>query len=260
VWHNGSSAMSKKRQQIPMPDNTPPAHHPPADKRRRGAQVSRVARRPLAVQAMPVITENHPGKKPPHEVTEHPQKSPPPRRPSSAPHRIDLDATDLGRRSPFTLDQEKMIRYYATRIYQEKFKDATPRPQEMMGKALANLSQSSVSAVLLGKQTLSVERAELLAKLAGFESLRAMIGEFGLVAAVSDQAGSGTVAGGGAVWMQNLKKCVDYFGENNWPAWVVAAARAGIFGAEDVSPKEWERRLHALGAYMAKFKQPKADA
>lgn len=174
---------------------------------------------------------------------------PPPSRPASATHRLALEP-EFSRRSPFTIDQETVIRFQANRVYQEQFKDRVDQPQAMMGRALANLSQSSVSAVLNGKQTLSPERGELLAKLAGFPSLRDMIGDFGASAIMGDATPPTGV-------YPNLKTCIDFHGEFTWPPWVIASARAGIFGADDVEPKEWARRLQELSAFIGKFKTTK---
>lgn len=223
--------MARKRQQIPLSAE---------DVRRYQSLLERVANRRNMVEPIGTQMETKPV---------------PPKRSSSAPHRLDIEG-ELGRRSPFTLEQEKIVRYFMNRVYQEQYKDQTEQPQAMMGKALANLSQSSVSAVLNGKQTLSPERGELLAKLAGFENLRAMIGDYGPSATMGE-----TVATSDTMNIQarfpNLRKCLEYHGERSWQPWVVAAARAGIFGEVDVDPKIWEKRLHDLETFMAKYKNPK---
>lgn len=148
------------------------------------------------------------------------------------------------RRPTFDLKQKKIIRDTARAVFEEKFK-GKEAPQKKMGLALG-LSQTSVSALLLGTYVPSVQVAEEIALLAGYENLRALIGPYlhgerEHVDGIEPPPSSGP----SLRTYPNLHKCIAFHGEDAWPAYVIAAAKAGYY-ADDVSPKDWVARLDAL--------------
>lgn len=146
--------------------------------------------------------------------------------------------TKRKRRETFNTWQKAKLKHVANEVFDTKFK-GKPSPQAKMALALGNLSQTSVSAMLAGKYTPSVQVAELLAQLAGVEDLRDLVGDYYVAGETPDPPlVDGTP-------MPNLRACVAYHGTERWPAWVVAAAKAGAF-SDDVSPAEWEKRLDKL--------------
>lgn len=135
----------------------------------------------------------------------------------------------------FTSDQERRILEVARNVFDEQFKDK-PSAQINFGRALGNLSQPSVSALLKGTYVPGVRRAEYIAHLAGYASLKEMIGPY---LHMPDELQARRQ-------MPNLETAIAFYGEEHWPAWTVAAARAGYFSGDDVSPLEWAQRLDKL--------------
>lgn len=142
------------------------------------------------------------------------------------------------RREAFNTWQQAKLRTVAHEVYEKKFKGHS-EPQVKMGLALGGLSQTSVSAMLLGKYNPSVQVARELALLAGVERLEDLIGDY-------YQPGEDETPPSAADHvLPNLRACVAYHGADRWPAWVVAAAKAGAF-PNDCSPAEWAKRLDSL--------------
>lgn len=142
------------------------------------------------------------------------------------------------RRETFDAVQRATLWRTAQAVYDEKFR-GKDKPQVKMGLALGGLSQSSISALLRRKYTPSVEVAEQLAHLAGLESLRDLVGDY-YVAHPGEEL---TVEAFGS--LPGLHACITYHGPTRWPAWVVAAAKAGAF-PDDVTPAAWAIRLDDL--------------
>lgn len=148
-------------------------------------------------------------------------------------------------RETFDRRQKTLIHKVSNEVFRDKFK-GKDKPQTKMALALG-ISQTSVSALLRGDYTPSVPIAEELAVLAGYESLREMVGDYfqpGAKEGDEAQAVAAMVATGVKRY-PNLRVCVE-FHQRRWPAYVIAAAEAGFFRGEDVSPKEWEARLDGL--------------
>ena len=147
-------------------------------------------------------------------------------------------------RSTFSHAQRVLLHKTANRVFEDKFK--SKGKQTSMAKALG-LSQTSVSALLRGVYTPSVEVASELALLAGYDDLKDLTGPYYQPAA--DE--SGPLSSSTAMY-PNLRKCVAFY-ENRWKPWVVAAAEAGYF-ADDVAPAAWAGRLDALAAALEKHR------
>ena len=151
------------------------------------------------------------------------------------------EMTRRKREPTFTTDQERRLTEVAKKVFREQFK-GKPKAQVSFGRALGKLSQSSVSALLNGTYVLGLKRAEYLAQLAGYDSLKDMIGPY---LHDDDDADSSAELVTRSKFA-NLEKCIEYHGATEWKPWVLAAARAGYYGDEDFTPKEWEKRLNSL--------------
>lgn len=149
------------------------------------------------------------------------------------------------RPSPYTLDQKRTIIKWAREVFDDRFK-GKPEPQTKFGLAL-KISQSSASALMRGDYTPSIQVAQELATLAGFESLEEMIGPYGLPARTKDDAPSSRDVSVSA--FPNLRKCTAFFGPDRWQPWTIAAAEAG-FWPNDVPPNDWPARLDKLEKTM----------
>lgn len=147
----------------------------------------------------------------------------------------------------FSDKQQNLIRSHAQRVFEQDF-SARPKPQYEFGQALDAWSQASVSSYLSGQMGISPGRAETLARLAGFASLRDMIGEYPAKRSQMDTPEAQLAA----ARFPNLQVCVDFFGADHWPAWVSAVADAG-FWKEDCGPQEWAQRLNDLQSHLSKF-------
>jgi len=156
------------------------------------------------------------------------------------------------RRQPvYTLQQERLIKKIANKVFKERFKDKKLKePQVKLGLALGDMSQSSVSAMLAGTYTPAPHFTENLATLAGYESLKEMIGPF--AHPVSDEEEDVPESSKSASF-PNLRKCTDFHASARWHPWTIAAAKAGYF-TEDVAPDEWVKRLDSLEKSFAKAK------
>lgn len=146
-------------------------------------------------------------------------------------------ATKRKRRETFLSWQKAKLLKTANEVYEIKFK-GKPSPQAKMGLALG-LSQTSVSALLLGRYTPSVEVAEQIAHLAGIESLKDLIGEYYVPTQDEEEAAKSEPG------FPGLRACVAYHGPGRWPEWVIAAAKAGAF-KDDVPAPEWVKRLDSI--------------
>ena len=151
--------------------------------------------------------------------------------------------TKRKKRETFSAEQKLKIIQIANRIFMDKFK-GKDRPQVKMGLALG-ISQTSVSALLRGDYPPSLKVVESLATLAGFEDVRAMVGDY-------------YVPGRELVNLEveekrfpNLRKCIDYHEDNRWPKWVLATAQAGYF-SDDTTPDKWTARLDQLERSLKK--------
>jgi len=147
-------------------------------------------------------------------------------------------------RPTFTHAQKVILHKTAKSVFEDKFK--SKGKQTSMAKALG-LSQTSVSALIRGAYTPSVEVASELALLAGYDDLKDLTGPY-----YQPGPGESAPVKSTASPFPNLRKCVDFHGDK-WPAWVVAAAEAGYF-SDDVAPAAWEPRLDALEKTMRKTK------
>jgi DNA-binding XRE family transcriptional regulator len=146
------------------------------------------------------------------------------------------------RRPVFDLRQRRIIRDTARKVFEEKFK-GKESPQRKMALALG-LSQTTISALLAGTYVPSVQVADDLATLAGYESIKDLVGPYYQHTAEENAPpSSGTSLSSHAY--PNLTKCIEFYGKEHWPAFVIAAAKAGYY-AEDVAPKEWPERLDSL--------------
>jgi len=144
----------------------------------------------------------------------------------------------------YSLDQEKILRRIGRRIFQDEFKTKkVKKPQVKFGLALGRLSQSSVSDWFVGKFTPGPQYMENLATLAGYESLKEMIGPFAHPASDDDDAPESSKS---VIGLPSLRKCVEFHDAGRWKPWTVAMAVSGYFGGADVTPREWEKRLDKL--------------
>lgn len=148
-------------------------------------------------------------------------------------------------RETFDRRQKTLIHKVAREVFADKFR-GKDKPQTKMALALG-ISQTSVSALLRGNYTPSVPIAEELAVLAGYESLREMVGDYfqpGTKEGDEARAVAQMVATG-VTRYPNLRTCIE-FHQRRWAPYVIAAAEAGFFKGEDVAPKDWEGRLDEL--------------
>lgn len=152
-------------------------------------------------------------------------------------------ASSRRRTETFNAVQRNLLWSTAQSVYETKFV-GRERPQVKMALALG-IAQTSVSALLHRRYTPSVQVAEQIAHLAGLESLRDLVGEYYVRSPGRDL----TVESFGS--FHNLHECVLEHGVSAWPAWVIAAAKAGAF-ADDVSASHWKRRLDSLSEKMPK--------
>jgi hypothetical protein len=152
-----------------------------------------------------------------------------------------MPRTTRKRKPVFDLRQRRIIRDTARKVFEEKFK-GKESPQKKMALAL-DLSQTSISALLAGTYVPSVQVAEDIAILAGFESIKDLVGPYYHATEDENPPSSGPSLSSHAY--PNLTKCIDFHGKDHWPAYVIAAAKAGYY-EDDVPPKEWTARLDAL--------------
>lgn len=148
-------------------------------------------------------------------------------------------------RPTFTHAQKVLLHKTANRVFEDKFK--SKGKQTSMAKALG-LSQTSVSALLRGVYTPSVEVAAEIALLAGYDDLKDLTGPFYQASPEEVLRSSGAPR----TPFPNLRKCVAFYGDR-WKPWVIAAAEAGYF-EDDVAPAAWEARLDALEKTLRKAK------
>lgn len=114
------------------------------------------------------------------------------------------------------------------------------------------LTQQSVSAIARGKYVPSEKYAKQIAMLEG-TTLEEMVGPYGekVTAAALGHEPPKSVRSMPDLF-SNLDVCVHFYrSKKQWKPWTIAAARAGIFGAEDLQPPEWHDALDALEAVLA---------
>lgn len=142
----------------------------------------------------------------------------------------------------FNPGQKDKIVEIARLVFKEKFEGGA-KPQESFGLALGGLTQPGVSALLAGHMSLNLRRAEMLAALAGYRSLAAMIGEYSWIESNT---------------FPKLAVCLEFWeeGASRWPNYVIELARQG-FWPDDVSPQEWTQRLDRLTTWLAEFPRQK---
>lgn len=152
-------------------------------------------------------------------------------------------------RVTLTPEQDQRIQKVARDLYEKKYK-SMEKPQESFAADLG-VTQPHISDLVNGHTSLSLKRAEVLAKLAGFADLVAMIGPVAPAKEPFD----------GAVPQQskfpNLNVCLVYHGADSWPPYAIALANHGFFGNEDVPPAEWAKRMDEISAYLTKFPRKK---
>ena len=141
-------------------------------------------------------------------------------------------------------DEQYEVIFEAARRVRKKHKN-----QEQMALALG-LTQQSVGNLLLGKYKPSVQYAREIA-LADGRTLEELIGE-----GVPGTAYGDALSAAAASHYPNLETCLRFFGTGKaWSPWTIAAARAGIYGSEDLAPPAWEKRLDALEGTLAKLRK-----
>lgn len=139
-------------------------------------------------------------------------------------------------KTPFTDKQHAVLH----RAVQSASKDKKRfKNQEQLALAIG-MTQQSLSAYLLKKWKVGVEKATAIAHLEGV-TLEQLVGPYKKEKPV--KASKRNLSGN----YPNLDTCIDFYATTHaWSPWTVAAAHAGFYGVEDFPPPKWVEKLSAL--------------
>ena len=149
-------------------------------------------------------------------------------------------------KTPFSDKQHEVLLRAVTRASQDKkrFKN-----QEQLALAVG-MTQPSLSAYLLGKWRVGIEKAKGIAHLEGV-TLEELIGPYKKEKAAL--ASKKKLRGD----YPNLDTCIDFYATtHSWSPWTVAAAHAGFYGPEDFPPPKWAQKLDELEKVMETSRKP----
>lgn len=123
--------------------------------------------------------------------------------------------------------------------------------QSDLAKSL-KLTQPALSNLLAGKWKPGMTTALAIAELEGVE-LHDLIGP---LQSGAEAAPSGTLPVLDEERYHNIDVCVKFWsGRKSWSAWTIAAAKAGVFGDQDLPAPEWQPQLDKLEKALAELRR-----